>query len=183
MDYNYTPRANIGATIGAYQDTQVRKAELDNMKAQRNAIATRTIGDALTNDYNRLTMKDRHEGLRWATELKKDQSSYLDNKWRHEIEMFPHQLQAIQAGNKRLDAQTDLIYKQILNSTAKTEYQNLVNDLYNPGAWAGIASKAAGAMGNIGKMFKRGTQKTPTMNKANKERNIKIDAMWKRLND
>lgn len=47
VEYNYSPPINIAGTIGAYQDFQMKQAQIDNLKEQKKILASESLMKAI----------------------------------------------------------------------------------------------------------------------------------------
>ncbi|AXH76189.1 MAG: DNA pilot protein [Microviridae sp.] len=120
MSYNYVPPVDVPNVIGMYQDVQIKNAQIDNLKAQRQQIEKGTFLKDIQGQF----LSDTAENRRTLTGLSKDQAI---QKLSLSQGLQPYQLQAAEIGNRNLEA-------NINKTMAQTKYTNEQTD------W--IASKA-----------------------------------------
>lgn len=131
QEYSYQPPVRLqdalGSGLGSFQDIQIKQAQLDNLRAQRNAIVQSTLNKEKEGDYLEEWLQERNFGAGmknyWGNMISQNAelAGRIKNKWAQEY--APHQLDALIARNK-------LMAEQMNNLLANTEYKKLQSEYY-----------------------------------------------------
>lgn len=135
MSYNYIPPVDLPGTIGAFQDIQIRNAQIDNLKAQRIATEQGTLMKGVQTEF----LQDTAENRRTKTGLDKDIAAL---KLSQGLNLAPYQLSAAQIGNRNLEANID-------KTMAQTQYTREQTDWIASKAVMSLLSSGTGMMKGI----------------------------------
>ncbi|WNK13929.1 MAG: DNA pilot protein [Microvirus sp.] len=152
LDYNYKPLdfgaigsgANQG--ISAYQDIQLKNAQLDNLRAQRAALNQQTINNQVNEGLlrNKSAFSSDSEYQKWQglirdNQMKGQKIQYLPSLWKT-------QLAGLEQQNKNLADQNAMII-------ANTENKKLQNEYFLGTNFGGLGLNALKSLGGVGKFF------------------------------
>lgn len=135
----YVQPEGIVSMLGAFQDFQVKQAQVDNLREQNKLYAAQAKYADVVEGLKKGILVQKHAG----GTLSKEMSEAVLEKIRQDIalkgEMFPYQLEATRVRTKQAEKQIDKI-------VADTEYQKLQNEWYVTKLMGNVAGVAIGPM-------------------------------------
>lgn len=149
IDYNYkNPLPDLGGALGAFQDTKLKKVQIDNMNAQRQIM------------YEDWRIKNAQAD--WAEKMARLKYDTGAQSWEAKEEERSH-LRGIRPTQRALaQGQLSVQEQNVEKLKADIKYKNLQNQWFDLNQWTNIAGAAGGLIGKgvqAGKaMFKGATK-------------------------
>lgn len=151
MEYNYPPPVDIPNTIGIHQDVQIKQAQLDNLRAQRNAIAQDTLLKTIEANYR----PQRYDQQYRIGETKQNMMATEAGTKFIQQELLkksaPYQLEGLTLKNRLSEQQLQKQLFEIAKISADTEYKKLQTDMFMPSWWANTAVRGVSALKSLSK--------------------------------
>lgn len=159
LEYSAPAPVDAPQTIGAYQDFQIRNAQLDNLRAQRNAINTDTLIKSIEAEARPDLLEKKRFGMGlenyWknflyqSKEIQERRKASIMSKDRYE----DYTLEGMRLKNRSTERSLDKMLAEIAGTNAKTELTKLGTDMFMTAFWAKQVGAGAGLLKDF---FKRG---------------------------
>jgi len=166
QEYNYHPPVDIPSIIGAFQDFQVRSAQIDNLRAQNQVINQNAISGAIKADL--LNIERQFKGQNITTKLAQEYEKLwtMEQKRTQQGQIFPFQLQFAEGRNRaqtiamqKMQADTEFTQKK-MDWYLTQLFGKLGIDAFNSVMKTMPTQKATKAVGNLNQ--KAGRYNSPT---------------------
>lgn len=151
QDFSYQPPVDLPKNLGQYQDMRIQNAQLDNLKAQRNAIQMDTLIKAAEAEW-------RPTLLNYKAKRANYDAAYSHNRNDILAETMGHQIDFIKGKNR---VQENMLQQQIATiarMSAQTELTKLQRDMFLPSFWA---KTLTGGFNAVKGLFKTGAKAVP----------------------
>jgi len=158
MEYSAPAPIDTPRALGAYQDFQLRNAQIDNLKAQRNATNQETVNKTLNEQYLRATLQARSFFERDKAKKMNYDAALSHNK----NDVYAHDLNYFITKNRNESLMSaknlEKMGLEMARITADTEMKKQMTDLMGPKFWAQMGMGAFGALGKVGGLFGKGAK-------------------------
>lgn len=149
-EYSYKPPVDIPMMLSMFQDFQIKNAQIDNLKAQREAMERTILNKDLQNNFLASSLPDRLKKAGGEAELAWDRSFILDKQFSQMLELFPYQLDYARGRVGFQSTQQEKMLQETKKVMSQTEYQKLINDWY---VTKTIGTLIGQGMNSVTKMF------------------------------
>lgn len=183
QSFNYVPPVDIPGTMGQYQDFQIKQAQLDNLKAQRNSIVQDTLIKTAEANARPDLLHYKKSLARQSESMGIDRQNIMSEKSLQERlrsnYMEQYQGEAMRLKNRLSERQLQVQLEQIANMSARTELTKLEKDMFMTKFWTQTAFNGINSGANLIRSIKGGG---PRLNQKFREQQKEIPALKPKLN-
>lgn len=174
MNYRYDPPVDLPSTIQQFQDIQIKNAQIDNLKAQHDAITKSNFLKDIQGEIAEKTKGNKIQIAAYDEKYKNYWSAYMHNKNDIIADTLGYQIDTIKQKNRQEELKIDALVANTAKMRAGTDYTRLMTDWYSGKAIVGM-------LGQMGGLYKGifGTQKTTMIPQLNQKTKYNSPTWWK----